>query len=133
MEATNKGLRRFGTCYLPSKNKDMKAFHFLRISSHVILAMLLWAVPSSAQYGDGWKLKRDKGGVKVYMREAADSPIKELRFTATLEASMNAIAYLLTNVEGFDDWVYASVKSETIRKISDQEIYYYTEMDFPWP
>lgn len=88
---------------------------------------------ANAQYGSGWELKRDKGGVKVYVRNSPNSKIKELRFSSTIEASLNSIAYLLTNVEGFDNWVYASVKSETIRKISDQEIYYYTEIDFPWP
>lgn len=69
----------------------------------------------------------------MYMRDVPGSKIKELKFTTDLRASLNTIAYVLTNVEGFDDWVYASVKSETIKKISDTEVYYYTEMNFPWP
>ena len=111
----------------------MKASKFTRILTSLMFFSLLSFPAVQAQYGTGWELKRDKGGVKVYVRESPHSKIKELRFTSTLDASLNAIAYLLTNVEGFDEWVYASVKSETIRKISDQEIYYYTEMDFPWP
>ncbi|TAK40437.1 MAG: hypothetical protein EPO28_10160 [Saprospiraceae bacterium] len=94
----------------------------------VLLPALLFSQPQ-----DGWQLKRDKGGVKVYMRDAAGSKIKELKFTTSIHASLNTIAYVLTNVEGFDNWVYASVMSETIKKVSDTEVYYYTEMDFPWP
>ncbi len=110
----------------------MKASKFKRILTSWMLTVL-FSVSMQGQYGTGWKLARDHAGVKVYLRQSPDSKIKELRFTSTVEASLNAIAYLLTNVEGFDNWVYASVKSETIHKISDQEIYYYTEMDFPWP
>jgi ribonuclease HI len=80
-----------------------------------------------------WELKRDKGGIKVYVRDADDSKIKELKFTTTVQASLSAVTAVLSNVEGFDDWVYASVKSETIKKVSETEVYYYTEIDFPWP
>lgn len=80
-----------------------------------------------------WELKRDKGGIKVYVRDIPNSKIKELKFTTQVEASLNSIAAVLTNVEGFDEWVYAAVISKTIKKVSDTEVYYYTEMDFPWP
>ncbi len=82
---------------------------------------------------DGWELKREKGGIKVYLREVADSDIKELKFETELEASLTSIAAILTDVAGFDEWVYASVTSRTIRKVSETEMIYYTEMDFPWP
>lgn len=92
--------------------------------------LLLIAFQLNAQ---GWVLKRDKGGIKVYVRDSPNSRIKELKFSMQVEASLNSIAAVLTNVEGFNDWVYASAISRTIKRISDTEIYYYTEMDFPWP
>ncbi len=80
-----------------------------------------------------WQLKRNKGGIQVYVRNAPDSKVKELKFTTQVEASLNSIAAVLMDVEGFNDWVYASLVSRTIKKVSDSEVYYYTEMDFPWP
>ncbi len=97
------------------------------------LFLLLATATVFAQYEPVWELKRDKGGIKVYVREKPDSKIKELKFTTRVEASLHTIAAVLTHVEGFDDWVYASVESRTIKKISDTEVYYYTEIDFPWP
>lgn len=95
-----------------------------------LCGILLTTFQLSAQ---DWELKRDKGGIKVYVRDSPDSKIKELKFTTQVEASLNSIAAVLTNVEGFDEWVYAAVISKTIKKVSDTEVYYYTEMDFPWP
>lgn len=80
-----------------------------------------------------WELKRDKGGIKVYVREQLGSAIRELKFTTTVDASLQTIAAVITHVEGFDDWVYASVISKPLKIVSETEIYYYTEVDFPWP
>lgn len=104
-----------------------------RIYLTLLTALLLLPGFLIAQSSGKWELKRDKGGIKVYVREVEGSKIKELKFTTEIKASLNAIAAVLTNVEGFDDWVYASVKSETIKKVSDTDVYYYTEIDFPWP
>lgn len=120
---------------LQAKNFNDKSMHTKRICPG-ILGFFLFFVPAaifSQTQSDGWELKREKGGIKVYLRESADSDIKELKFETELEASLSSIAAILTDVAGFDDWVYASVTSETVRKVSDTEVIYYTEMDFPWP
>ncbi len=113
------------------KNKSMqikRLFSFLAPGVLLFIPFLLFAQNSS-----GWELKRDKGGIRVYMKTVEGSNIKKLKFETEIEASLNAIAAILTDVESFDDWVYASVKSETIEQVTDTEVYYYTEIEFPWP
>ncbi len=98
--------------------------------SFLFLSFLLSATVLHAQ---DWQLKRDKGGIKVYVRDQAGTNIKEMKFSTTVEAPLQTIAAVLTHVEGYDDWVYASLKSRTIKQVSDTEAYYYTLIDFPWP
>ncbi|MEO1261217.1 MAG: START domain-containing protein [Bacteroidota bacterium] len=101
----------------------------------ILFALIAGLFPNSlfAQNEGGWELKRDKGDIVVYVRESKDSDIKELKFETELEASLNSIAAILMDVEGFDDWVYSSVVSRTVKQISDTEVIYYNEIDFPWP
>lgn len=80
-----------------------------------------------------WELKRNKDGIKVFVKEQPNTSIKALRFTTTVRADLQTIAAVLTHVEGFDDWVYASLESRTINRVSDGEVYYYALVDFPWP
>jgi len=116
-------------CFINYKSMQTKRhFSFLFFSLVLVMPALLFS-----QDNDGWTLKRDKGGIRVYMKEVPGSDLKKLKFQAEIEASLNAVAAILTSVESFDDWVYASLKSETINKISDTEVNYYTEIDFPWP
>ncbi len=91
-------------------------------------------LPSAMQCQTGeWELKRDKNGIKVFVREVAGSKIKEMKFTTTLLASIHTVGAVLANVEGYDEWVYANMHSETVKKISETECYYYCQLDFPWP
>lgn len=94
------------------------------------LALLLLATNVFSQE---WELKKDKGGIKVYVRDQIGSNIKELKFSTTIEASLSTIAAVLAHVEGFDSWSYGAKGSRVVKKVSDAENYYYTEVDFPWP
>ncbi len=96
----------------------------------LFLAFLLVGIAANAQ---DWKLKRNKDGIKVYVSDQEGTSIKALKFTTTIEASMQTIAAVMTHVEGFNDWVYASMESRTIKRVSDTEVYYYALVDFPWP
>lgn len=98
-----------------------------------VLAMLPLFLFSQNISNFAWELKKDKDGIEVYVREQDDSNLKELKFVTEIEASLNAIAAILMDVEGYDDWVYASMESYTIKAISDTEAYYYTSLNFPWP
>ena len=80
-----------------------------------------------------WELKKDKNDVKVYVREAADSPIKELKMAFEVEANMNAIIALLQDVEAIPDWVYKCSEAHVVKEVSAEEEYYYNRIDFPWP
>lgn len=102
----------------------------LTFFSILALALCSFATQLHAQ---NWELKRDKGGIKVYVMEKPNTSIKDLRFTTTVHADLQTIAAVLTHVEGFDDWVYASLESRTINRVSDSEVYYYALVDFPWP
>jgi len=80
-----------------------------------------------------WELKKDKNDVKVYVREAVDSPFKELKMSYTVEASMNSIMALLQDIEAIPDWVYKCTEAYVVKEISQEEEYYYNLVDFPWP
>ncbi len=105
----------------------MKSFRF------GLFFLLFIPLTLSAQKADGWKLKREVDGVRVFYRDAPNSKIKELRFQTTLEASLSSIVALLTDVEGYDNWVYKNERAYLVDRPSEMEMIYYEEMDFPWP
>lgn len=105
----------------------------MKSSATSIFLLFLFLLTCNFLSAQNWELKKDKGGIKVYVREQKDSDIKELKFTTYVNASMQTIASVLTHVEGYDIWSYGCYGSRVVKRISDSENYYYCKVDFPWP
>ena len=96
-----------------------------------VCLLLLTFVFVSAQ-GD-WKLKSDKEGIKAYSRKTEDSKINSIRVEAIFSSSLSHFVSAILDVASYDDWVYASKSTRIIKRISQTELYYYSEVKFPWP
>lgn len=102
------------------------------MKSWLIYIFCSLAVVSTAQEAK-WELKKDKNDVKIYVREAKDSPFKELSMKFTVDASMSTIVALLQDVEAIPEWVYKCEEAYVVKEINNEEEYYYNLIDFPWP
>ncbi len=91
------------------------------------------AVITSMTGQSEWTLKKEVDGIKVYYREAADSPIKELKITFDVNTSLSGFMAAITDTEAYTKWIYKLSHAEVLDYISPSEIVYYYEMDFPWP
>ena len=82
---------------------------------------------------DGWNLKKDKEGIKIFSRASEHSKINELRADFSMDASLSELAAVMMDVNHHVQWAYSTKSNETLKKISDYEVYFYTEINSPWP
>lgn len=85
----------------------------------------------NAQQNDGWTLRKDKEGVKVYYRQTTD--IHEIKLVTSLKIPMSGLIQLFSEVENYPKWGYKIMESRLLHKVSETEMYYYSRLDFPWP
>ena len=97
-----------------------------------LLCVLLPAIFCCAAQED-WKLKSDKDGIKAYSRKTEDSKINSIRVEADFSVSLAHFVSAIIDVASYDDWVYASKSTRMIKQVSPTELYYYSEIKFPWP
>ncbi|HEV3221223.1 MAG TPA: START domain-containing protein [Puia sp.] len=79
-----------------------------------------------------WKLKLEKEGIKIYTSPYADSKIKALKVTCTVDATLSQMAAVLLDIKSQDEWFYHT-KSNVLLQVSPSELYYYAELGFPFP
>jgi len=96
-----------------------------------LLPAFLFYVSSISAQNDGWVLKNEKDGVKVYYKATPD--IHEVKLAASLKTSLSGIIQLFSEVEYFPEWGYKVAESKLLKRVSETEIYYYSRLDFPWP
>ncbi len=95
------------------------------------LLVTIRIIPVFAQ--DDWKLQKDKDGIKVYSGSYPDSKIRAIKVVATYEATPAAVANLVMDINTATDWVSHLKSSSLLKRVSQDELYYYAEVSLPWP
>jgi hypothetical protein len=107
----------------------------MKKDTYILFLLLFISSNFFAQSSDipPWELVKEKGPLKVYTRNSLDSDIKELRITTTMNASIDDFVDALSDADSYKEWVYKCESSKLVQKISDSELYYHVETDFPFP
>ena len=104
--------------------------HALRRFLFIPVCLLL-GITAFAQ--NEWELKQDKEGIKVYTKNLDNSPFKAIKTACTIDATTNVLTAVLMDINNSTDWVYATKKAVLLKQPSPDELFYYSEIDVPWP
>ena len=99
----------------------------------VILLFLLFTNCALAQSNDGWVLKENNGGVKIYTRAVENSKIKAIKVECQLDATLSQLVAVLMDVKNSEEWLYRTSSNYIVKQVSPSEIYYYSKVVMPWP
>jgi len=80
-----------------------------------------------------WELTKDDNGIKVYTAKDPSSKFKDIKVEAAFAGTIQKLMTILVNVGNTKNWVYGTKDSYVIKKISPNEILYYSETALPWP
>ncbi len=92
--------------------------------------MLVRFLPASAQ---NWQLGSDNDGIKVYTSIVPDSKIKALRVECDFNTTAAQLITVLLDVKTCPEWVYNTKSCVLLKQVSPSELYYYSEINIPWP
>ncbi|MDB5030077.1 START domain-containing protein [Mucilaginibacter sp.] len=97
------------------------------------LLFLLFFNCALAQTGDGWELKENNNGVKIYTRDIETSKIKAIKVECQLDATLSQVVSALMDVRNSEEWLYHTAGNTIIKQVSPSELYYYSLVEMPWP
>ncbi|MBI2284143.1 MAG: lipid-binding protein [Bacteroidetes bacterium] len=82
---------------------------------------------------ENWKLTGDQDGIRSWSRKIPDSRINAVKLEAVFNTSLSGITGVIADVARYDSWVFNSRGSRLLKQVSPSELYYYSEVIFPWP
>lgn len=82
---------------------------------------------------EDWTLKKDKNGIKVFARKNKGFKFNELKVETLFEGKISQLAAVIFDVKNQKNWVYKTTKSELLKAINATDLFYYTEIEVPWP
>ena len=106
-------------------------FKDMRLSIACMVLLVIFPIASQGQAG--WKLKREKNGISIYVREQADSPLKEYKARAVIAHPIHRVYEFLSDLERHPEWVFRCTGLTIIEGQGGQKVRYHTSYDIPWP
>lgn len=81
---------------------------------------------------DQWELELDNDGIRVYTQIEGDSPYKQVKVTATINASMDEVMKVLLAFGGYKNWMNKVQESYLLNQ-TDGAYYVFLLEDAAWP
>ena len=82
---------------------------------------------------DGWKERVNKDGIRVLSRPVAGSKLNTIKVVCDIPARLSQLVSVILDVNAGAEWLYSTQTSSLVKRVSPSELYYYAEIDFPWP
>ncbi len=82
---------------------------------------------------ENWKLHSDRDQTQTYSKEVPGSKIRAVKIHSDMNGDLTALTRLILDVSRYDQWVYNSRSTRLLKQVSPGELYYYSEVIFPWP
>lgn len=98
---------------------------------HFTILLLLFFVSGSSQ--EPWKLTGEKNGIKTYSKKTRDVKINAVKLEAVFQTTLSQLTAVITDVSAYDTWIFNSRSTRLLKQVSPSELYYYSEVVFPWP
>lgn len=105
----------------------------VRAQLFFLLLSICCGVQSVQAQQDDWVLSKETSGLKVYLRDAQNSNVKEVKIETTFDASMSTIISVLKDVPAYPDWIYECMGAKRLEASTQTSSLYYCKVDFPWP
>lgn len=82
---------------------------------------------------NSWQLKTSKNGINVYTSTNTDSKIKSVKVECLLHATLTQLAAVISDIKTNDQWAYRTKNCTVLKQINPADLYYYAEIEMPWP
>jgi hypothetical protein len=84
-------------------------------------------------YAQAWKPNGNKNGIAIYTREVPGSKINALKMESDFDATASQLVAVIMDIKSCTNWLYSTKSCSVVTTVSPSELYYYSEVSFPWP
>lgn len=102
------------------------------MNKSIFFALTMLLIRFTACYSQhDWTLKKKKDGISVYSLKEENSEFNSIKVEAVLKGTVKDLAKVLLDVEGHIEWAFDTKAISLLKKISDDELIYYKQIQSP--
>jgi len=97
------------------------------------LLLFIGLIATSFNSSIKWKLEKSKNGIQVYSYKPVGENLKQLKSHTKIKTSLSSLIHVLSDVEGYKNWIYKCAEAKKIKQLAPNKMVYYTVNNAPWP
>lgn len=78
-------------------------------------------------------LKKDDNDIKVYLCDSEIGNFKTIVVELDVPATLSQYAAIVMDIDNYYKWQYKAIGPRLVGRVSQTELYYYSEVQTPWP
>ena len=82
---------------------------------------------------NNWELKKEKDSIRVFNRPNQHSKFNDLRVETILPTNLSGLIAVILDINNYPHWSFNTKTAYVLKQISPSEIYFYSEINSPWP
>ncbi len=99
----------------------------------VVLLSVIFSQSIPGLTQEGWELKKEKDGIRVYTKDIKDSDFKAFRGQTEVKGQLSDVIAVLLDVDQYKEWMPDTKSVKVLKEDSETDITYYVATDVPWP
>ncbi len=97
------------------------------------LSLIITLLYFTLQAQNAWVLKADRDGIKVFTKSQQGSKFKAIKVECSVQSTLSRLTYAIMDIATCREWVYSTKSCVMVKQVSASELYYYSEINVPWP
>jgi hypothetical protein len=99
----------------------------------IITIFLLLSMFSAANASPEWKLRKENDHMKIFTAASEQSAFKLVKVECTVKGTFSQVIAVLFDIQKHKEWVFNDKSSKLLKQVKSNELYYYSEVNVPWP
>jgi hypothetical protein len=84
-------------------------------------------------FAQSWELQSNRNGIKTWSRKVSGSKVEALKMESDFDATASQLTAVIFDIGSCTEWLYSTKACSVVKTVSPAELYYYSEISFPWP
>ncbi|GHN01910.1 hypothetical protein WSM22_33990 [Cytophagales bacterium WSM2-2] len=108
-------------------------FAFEEGMTRFVLFFILIFVSTFVHAQQEWVLKKEKNGIFVYSLKTDSSAFNSIKVETEAKGTIAKFISIIKDVEGHNQWAYGTRTATVLKRVSQNEIIFYKEIESPGP
>jgi hypothetical protein len=99
----------------------------------IAIILMLFMASTGLNAQTEWKLRKEEDGIRVFTGTVFNSCFKAVRAEFVVKATLSQLVTFLLDIGKQPEWIYNDKFSKLLKRVSENEFIFYSEIAVPWP